>query len=284
MQKKPFKTISLYEKDNFSINFLYKTIIGRLFLKFLISKKISKFFGKLMDSKFSNIFISRFINKNNIDTKIYENRKYTSFNDFFKRKKLDKFLEFPKDNTAFCSPCDGKLSVYKISEDAIFKIKNLQYDLLSLLQDEDLKNEFKNATILIFRLTPDNYHRFHFIDDGKIIFSKKIDGSLHTVRPIAFKNHKVFIENQREITLLETENFQRIIQIEVGALFVGRIKNKDIKNFKRGQEKGYFEFGGSTVILILKENVNIFDEILKNTKNNKETIVQCAEKIGNIIK
>lgn len=120
--------------------------------------------------------------------------------------------------------------------------------------------------------------------NGKIIFSKKIDGSLHTVRPIAFKNHKVFIENQREITLLETENFQRIIQIEVGALFVGRIKNKDIKNFKRGQEKGYFEFGGSTVILILKENVNIFDEILKNTKNNKETIVKCAEKIGNIIK
>lgn len=282
MTEKKFKTIDIESKDNLAINFLYKTLLGRLILKVLIRPSISKIFGKIMDSKFSTIYIKHFISKNKIDTSFYKIKNYSSFNDFFKREKKEEFLNFSKDKNTLTSPCDAKLSAYKISEKNIFKIKNLEYDLKSLIQEKTLLDEFKNGSILVFRLAPDNYHRYHFIDDGKIIFSKKIKGVLHTVRPVAFKNHRVFLENQREVSLLFTENFKKIIQIEVGALFVGRIKNHNVTEFKRGMEKGYFEFGGSTIILILKEEIKVLECFFENTKNNKETIIETADKIGYI--
>lgn len=276
-----FKALDV-EKDSLSLRFLYRTILGRIILKFLICKKISLIFGYIMDSKFSKHFISKFIKKNNIDLNLYERKKYTSFNDFFKRRKLKEYLDFKKDKNFFLSPCDGKLLAYKLNDKNLFKIKNLTYSLESLVKDKELSDEFKNGNILIFRLEPQNYHRFHFIDDGKFISFKKIDGSLHTVRPIAFENHKVFLENQRDISCVLTENFGKIIYVEVGALFVGKIKNKRVKNFKKGDEKGYFEFGGSTVILITKEMIKIFDEIFINTKNNKETIIKTSNILGKI--
>lgn len=277
-----FKTVDIEKKESLSLRFLYRTIFGRFILKFLISKKISFIFGYIMDSKFSCFFISKFVNKNKIDLNLYENEKYNSFNEFFKRKKLKKYINYEKDKNFLKSPCDGKLTAYKLNEKNIFEIKNLKYSLESLTKEKNILDEFKNGNILIFRLEPKNYHRFHFIDDGKVISFKKINGFLHTVRPIAFENHKVFLENQREVTKVLTENFGKLIYIEVGALFVGKIKNNKIENFKKGDEKGYFEFGGSTVILITKENIKIFDEIFTNTKNNKETIITTSDIIGKV--
>ena len=83
---------------------------------------------------------------------------------------------------------------------------------------------------------------------------KKIRGVLHTVRPIALAKFPVFVQNSREVTIEQTENFGKIAQIEIGALLVGRITNKKAeKRVKRGQEKGYFEFGGSTIVLLLSK-------------------------------
>ena len=119
------------------------------------------------------------------------------------------------------------------------------------------------------------------MDNGRLIKSRKINGILHTVGPIAFKRYKVFKENQREYSLLDTENFGEVIQMEVGALMVGKIVNHDIKTFVRGQEKGYFLFGGSTVVLLLKKDVvEIDSDIVLNSKLGIETKVKLGEVIG----
>ena len=108
-----------------------------------------------------------------------------------------------------------------------------------------------------------------------------IKGKLNTVQPITYDKN-VFHTNSREYTTLYTENFGEIIEVEVGALLVGKItNNKSITNFNKGDEKGYFEFGGSTIILFVKKEKIVIDkDILENSKQGKETIVSCGEKIG----
>ena len=105
---------------------------------------------------------------------------------------------------------------------------------------------------------------------------------LYTVRPIALEKYNIYKQNSREYTILETENFGDIVQIEVGATMVGRIKNHHEKyEFTKGEEKGMFLFGGSTIVLLIEKNkVEIDQEIIDNTNNNYETIVKLGTKIG----
>lgn len=118
-----------------------------------------------------------------------------------------------------------------------------------------LAAEFDGGLCLVFRLCVDNYHRYHYFDDGSKGRNVFIPGRLHTVRPIALRNLPAFVENSREYTVMDTVNFGRAIQMEVGAMLVGKIANNHEEHeFKRGEEKGCFLYGGSTVILLLKRN------------------------------
>ena len=127
----------------------------------------------------------------------------------------------------------------------------------------------------------DDYHRYAYIDNGKLLKRKEINGKYNTVGPIAFDRYKVFQENQREYEVLKTENFDNIIQMEVGAMMVGRIVNHKKEKFKKGEEKGYFLFGGSTIIIIVKENIlEIDDDILANSLVGMETKVKQGEKVA----
>ena len=130
----------------------------------------------------------------------------------------------------------------------------------------------------MFRLSVDNYHRFHYIDDGKTLKRKIIKGKFHTVSD-ASKKYKIYKENQREYSILDTENFGKMIYMEVGAMLIGKIINHNLPNFKKGEEKGYFLPGASTVVLVLN-NIKIDEDILENSKNNIETLVEIGEKIG----
>ena len=110
--------------------------------------------------------------------------------------------------------------------------------------------------------------------------TKTINVKYHNVGPIAFDKYKVYPESQREYSVLKTENFGEMIQMEVGAMLVGKIVNHDIKTFKRGDEKGYFLYGGSTVILIVKENIiDIDQDILDASSIPMEIKVKQGEKI-----
>ena len=278
-----YQSVDIPKESKKSIRFLYNTIPGRILLKLTIRPTISKLAGLFLSSPASRIMIKGFIESNDINTDEYPDVEYKSFNEFFKRKIKEGCRSFPEDKNKLASPADSKLTVYPITETGIFEIKNTTYSVESLLKNKRLASEFKNGTCLVFRLSPDDYHRYTFIDDGEILDQVKIKGILHTVRPIAYQNRPVFCENTREYTVIQTKNFGKMIQLEVGALFVGKITNhKKSLSILRSEEKGTFEFGGSTIVLLFQKNtVMIDDEIINNTNNNKETIIKMGQKIGN---
>lgn len=272
----------IYYEDKKSpfLKFLYKTIPGRIILKITIQRPVSKIGGLYMNSFLSRFMIKSFIRKNNIDMSDYPKEKYKSFNQFFIRKIKDGKRPIDCNKNHLIAPADSKLTAYKIDNDTHINVKNSIYTISELLKDDKLALEYKNGYCLVFRLCVDDYHHYHFIDDGKVIGTKKIKGVLHTVSPIIDKE-RIYSENSREYAILDTTNFGKIIEIEVGALMVGKIKNKDVKEFKRGDEKGYFCFGGSTIILLLKENIIELDkDILENSLKNIETKVKLGEKVG----
>lgn len=264
------------------IVFLYRNPCGRVILKVATLPTISKVAGWFMDRKISSFAINRFVKKNNIDVKEYEERKYKSYNDFFTRKIKDEVRKVDKNKKNLISPCDSKLTAYEINDKSIFKIKDSYYKIEDLLKNKKLAEKYKNGLCLIFRLCVDDYHRYCYIDNGTKDKNTFIKGVLYTVRPIALENYNIYKENSREYTTLHTDNFGDVVQIEVGATIVGRIKNHHGEyNFTKGEEKGMFEFGGSTIVLLIeKDRVTIDKEILDNTKEGYETIVKIGEKIG----
>lgn len=256
---------------------LYTNPIGRCVLKSLVKPKWSVLMGKIMDSPLSALFINYFIKSNNIDMSDYKIKKWKSFNDFFTRDVIPSRRVINKGKNNLISPCDGLLTVYNTDEK--FRIKGYNYTLYELLKDSDLAEEFKDGICLVYRLTPANYHRYCYLDNGYKGRNIFIQGVLHTVQPIGLENAKVFKLNSREYTLMHTENFGDVVQMEVGALFVGRINNNHNNyTFSRGEEKGRFEFGGSTIVVLLKKNtVKIKDEILNS---NDEYPVKMGQVVG----
>lgn len=270
--------IIMYEKEDKFTCFLYQNKIGRCFLKFLYLPFVSKIAGLFMDSSLSKTMIKKFIIKNNIDMNDYEEEKYTSFNAFFTRKIKSGRRNISRDVSELVSPADSKLTVYKLGKDNSFKIKKSVYSLNELF-DEDVRG-FADGYALVFRLGVTDYHHYIFIDDGSFDGERVIKGRLHTVRPIAVDNENVFVQNSREVCILHTNNFGDVYMAEVGALMVGKIVNeKSSGRFKKGDEKGYFKFGGSTIILLLKD-IEIDKDILDNSSLGIETIVKMGEVIG----
>lgn len=267
-------------KDQKPLIFLYKTKLGRIILKVITLPIFSKVFGLIIDTRISTIYINRFIKNNNIDMTRFEKIKYSSFNDFFTRKVNNTRPEKTYEQNVLISLCDAKLTAYEISDELTIKVKNSVYNMENLI-NEKVKSEYQGGKCLVFRLCPDDYHRYHAFDDYEIIKRKKIKGRLHTVNPISYDSYQVFKENQREVSLLKTKKFKNVYQIEVGALNVGKIKNTNKKELKKYEEKGYFLFGGSTIILLFQKDVIKLDEdIEKYSKQNIEVKINYGEKIG----
>lgn len=281
-----------YNKENVAgggiLNFIYSNSFAKTFLPEVASKKIlTKLYGVGCDSKFSRRYIKSFVDKFNINMDEYEKNidEYNSFNDFFYRRLSKSSRNICNDEKSFISPCDGKLlAIDKLDENSSFTVKGFKYTLSELLQNENLSKEYSNGTCLVFRLCPTDYHRFHFVDSGVCSQSKFIKGKYYSVNPVALENiSKVFSENKREYSILKSHNFDDVIYIEVGATFVGSIIQtySSSSEINRGDEKGYFKFGGSTVIVVLKENILKIDEdICCQSKLGIETSVYMGEKIG----
>lgn len=264
------------------LDFLYKTICGNIALKGLTSPVVSKAAGAFCNSSASIKMIPAFIKKAKLDLTDYEPGFYGSFNDFFTRKIKPEARPVDMTPEVLISPCDSKLTVYKIDNDSIFEIKGASYHVDEFLRCRTLPKKYKDGYFCIFRLEVSDYHRYIYIDNGVKSDNRHIDGFYHTVNPIALEKTNIYRENTREFTILHTENFGDVIQAEVGAMLVGRIKNHHRKaSYERGEEKGMFEYGGSTVVLIFKKDTVEFDEdIMKNTADGFETIVKMGEKIG----
>ena len=264
-----------------SVKFLYNTFLGRMILKIMTNRFISKIGACFFNSRLSIFMKNKVIKEKNIDMNKFVNIKYDSYNKFFIRKYIDEYLNVDKTKNVFISPCDSKLMILKINENDTFKIKNSHYQLTDIIDNTIISN-YKNGYLLIFRLDVNDYHRYCYVDDGIRDEYHYIDGILHTVQPIVYDKYKVFHRNAREWCLLKTNNFDDIIQVEVGALMVGKIKNHHHEHkFKKGDEKGYFEYGGSTIVLIVKKDIiKIDNDILENSNNDIETVVNYGERIG----
>ena len=273
-------------EDTGFLRFLYQNALGRLFLRLLMARWVSRLAGAFLDSRLSKPMIKRFIKKNEIDLSLYEKEEYRNFNDFFTRRIRPELREIDKDPDAFVAPCDGLLSAYRIEKGSVYPIKQSEYTVADLLADETLAEEFDGGICLVFRLCVHHYHRYAFADGGKPILNKYIKGKFHTVRPIALRLHPVFKENAREVTVYESDNFGKMAQIEVGAMLVGKIENKPMgEHFSRGEEKGRFLYGGSTVVVLLeKDRVNLPDFLFDATNEGKEVPVEMGMKLGEKVK
>ncbi len=261
---------------------LYRTFYGRCLIKFLTLPFFSKLAGSFMNSEFSRPYIKRFIKKNDIDLSDYKIENWQNFNEFFTRSfKAGKRNPLMNDDFLI-APCDGYLSAYNISENSLFQVKDSIYSVGELLQDNALSSMYNGGVCLIFRLTPSDYHRYIYPDSGAKGKNTYIGGKLHTVRPFVHDYAHVYKTNSREYTILRTNNFDDVVFMEVGAMLVGKICNYHQEyNFKRGEEKGKFEFGGSTIIMLIKKGiVDVDDDIISATNNSAETKVKLGERIG----
>lgn len=270
------------KKESKTIRFLYNTVIGRIILKIFSMRFVARISGAFLNSRFSKFLISSFIKKNKIKIEEYEEEHYKSFNAFFTRKIKKDLRPIDWEKKNLISPCDGFLSAYQIKEGLVLPVKQSQYTISSLLKNETLSKKYKEGICVVLRLCVEHYHRYCYIDWGTKGKNTFIPGKLHTVRPIALEKMPVFSQNCREYTVMQTENFRSVTQIEVGAMFVGKIKNyHEDATFSKGEEKGMFLFGGSTIILLFeKDAVKLDPNYFLSTNENKEVPVKMGEKIG----
>lgn len=264
------------------LKLLYTTRTGRMLLRPLVTPAFSKLAGALLNTRFSCRLIKPFVRSNAIDMDDYEETCYRSYNDFFTRKIKKGAREISGDSSDLISPCDCYASAYEISEDRILTVKNAEYTVSSLLHSKRLAARYQGGYALILRLTVSDYHRYAYAATGRQSKNYRIPGVFHTVNPIAGEHFPIYKENSREYTVIHTPHLGDILQMEVGALMVGKIVNhRESCTVLRGEEKGYFEFGGSTIVLLLeKDTVTLREDLLVNTLSGYETQLRLGNSIG----
>ena len=244
-----------------AVEWLYRSRSGKLLVQILIRKPFSFLYGKIQSHPFSASKINPFVKKFNINLSEYllapkgsSKHPYPSFNDFFIRKFQPKARPIEKQSSLMPAFCEARYFAHQsLSDTTHIPVKGSFWTAKELLNNQNWYPYFQEGPCLLARLCPVDYHRFHFPDQGKILDHYRIPGVLHSVNPLALKFFpQIFSINERQVTILETQNFGKLAYIEVGAICVGKIaqSRQMTGSFKRGEEKGFFLFGGSTVILL----------------------------------
>lgn len=270
------------------LKFLYYNPFGKLALEALVKRKfLSVWYGRKMNSEKSKEKILPFVKALEIPMEEAEKswEDFTSFNDFFYRKLKKGARTWDMREEVLVSPADGKILAYEnIESFSSFFVKGQEFSLEELFASKEMAEKYAGGSFVIVRLAPVDYHRFHFPIDAWVGTSHKIDGYYYSVSTHAIRrNIRIFLENQREYTILESKLFGDIAYFEVGATMVGGIHQTYLENtmINKGEEKGYFDFGGSTCLLLFeKGKVQLDEDLLENTKKGLETKVYVGEKIG----
>lgn len=277
-----------------AIKFIYDNSFGKLLAPIIASKSVSQVYGCYQDWSRSKNKVPPFVEKFNIDLSIYKpgsvsaekkEHSYKSFNEFFIREfEADKraFVDDMNKMPAFCEA--RYFGHQEINSDVRIPVKGKLLNSNDLLGGSKWSQDFAGGPLLIARLCPVDYHRYHYPLSGKTLDSFPIKGQYHSVNPIALKSKpEIFIKNERRASILETEKFGKLAYIEVGAAMVGKIiQSHDEASFhSKGDEKGYFLFGGSTVILLgEKGKWSPCEDILSNTKDGIETYLHLGEEVA----
>lgn len=239
--------------------FLFHPLIFKLPL-------FSKIYGFLQKREKSVKKIAPFIQKFQLDTKEFTKKEFLSFNDFFTRKLKSNARPIEMDPNIIVLPADGRYSIYpKLHAVDHFFVKGNTFDLSKFLQDDALVKTYAKGAMVIARLCPVDYHRFHFPVDCIASQPIQLNGYLYSVSlPALKKNIGYLSENKRYLTKLKTKDFGEILYVEIGATNVGTVHQTFSSNApcSKGEEKGYFSFGGSCIVLLFEPDQVVFDRDL----------------------
>lgn len=246
---------------------------------------VSQFYGFLQKRSQSAKKIRPFIEYYKIDVSEFADTKFRSFNDFFIRKLKVSSRPIVKDENIAVLPADGRHLVFpNVSQTDSFYVKGQMFDLVSFLGDASLADYFQNSSMLISRLCPTDYHRFHFPCKGIPGHSRLIEGPLFSVSPLALKKNILFLfQNKRMVTVIDTFFFKKIVYVEIGATCVGTIHQTflPMHSVEKGEEKGYFSFGGSCIVILFEKGTIQFDpDLIQNSLKGLETRANFGESLG----
>ncbi len=270
-----------------SLEFLYGPA-GKLFASFLARTPFfSSLYGFLQRQPWSKRKIPSFIQRFGIDEKefLLPKEAYSSFNDFFTRRLKPSCRPLAQGEHICVMPADGRYLFYPHLKnvDGIV-IKGKTFDLNTLLQSPALARHYSAGSLVIARLCPTDYHRFHFPCSCIPSGPQPISGPLFSVNPLAVrKNLSYLFENKRVITQLKTDAFGTIVFIEIGATNVGTIHQTFVphQKYEKGAEKGYFSFGGSSLVMLFEEGAISFDaDLLKASSSHQEIFCRMGESMG----
>jgi phosphatidylserine decarboxylase precursor len=272
------------------LSFLYKTCLGRILLHLFFKRVwVSRCIGFFMNRPSSKKRIVPFCETYHIDVTEFEKapEDYENFNNFFCRKLKPGARTFNTDMHSACFPADARhLGFQNIDTVQNFFIKGSKFNLSTLLGSQVLAEYFQGGSCVISRLAPVDYHRFHFPCSGIPQKSQPINGSLFSVHPLALaKSLKILGENKRCITILDSEVFGKIALLEVGATCVGSIQQTYIpgKPIVAGEEKGYFAFGGSTVITLFQyKRIALAEDLLHFSQQGIELYAHVGDFMGKV--
>ena len=262
---------------------------GSKFLERILfrSSFVSKLMGKWYDSPLSKGKIDAVIEELAIDVDEFAQPKesYKSFNEFFTRQLKADARPFSMDPDVLVSPADGRTLVFPtLDEDTFAPVKGQVFGIRSMLPDH--ADRFTNGGLAVIRLCPADYHRYHFPCAGDIIEYRSIAGALHSVNPIALGSGlDIFGHNKRSYTLIDTEHAGTLCFMEIGAFGVGGIVNtRCAGHVEKMDEKGYFKFGGSTVILIFEAGrIRFCEDLVANSDAGRETLVKVGQPLATAI-
>jgi len=276
------------------VKFAYATPIGRLLGPVIASKMLSQLYGKSQDSLKSAQKVAPFLKNFNIDIDQYQKGSfkenpieisYKSFNEFFIRQFQEGQRTFTPNDDEMGAFAEARYFGHEaMHDDLTIPVKGSMLRAVDLIGDSELAKDFIGGPLMIARLCPVDYHRYHYPDDGKTLQAFTVPGDLHSVNPLALKYRQdIFIKNERRVSILETDHFGKLAYIEVGATCVGKIVQSfdESAPFKKGDEKGYFLFGGSTVVLCgEKGKWAPSSDMLTNTRAGIETYIQLGDVVA----
>ncbi len=275
-----------------AVRWMYETSSGKTFSELFVRPFVSKAYGALQSSSLiSKRKIKPFIRDFAIKMDEFdptpgrtEEDPYAHFNEFFIRPFKAGKRPFVSDEHLFPAPCEARYFGHAgHSDDLKIPVKGVHMRPRDLVFSEKWAETFSDGPLVVARLCPVDYHRYHYPDAGEVVESYRVPGILHSVNPIALKQKsEIFLQNERQVSILETKNFGKLAYIEVGATCVGKIvQSSKSKQFSRGEEKGYFLFGGSTVILLGEKGAwTPSQDILDWTAKGTEVYLKLGQEMG----